>query len=173
MMTEQRQTRRHTTAIERDHDGWWGASCLCGFEVEGIPDADTAADVVGDHRVEMALASLAPAIDADHLERQRRWSEATFGPGTRLDGVVDHIRKELDEVLTDDVEPSTEWFDVIILGLDGAWRSGWSPQQIIDGLIGKQERNEGRVWPDWRHADPNKAIEHDRSHDDEEVSSDG
>ena len=32
-----------------------------------------------------------PAIDADHLERQRSFSTATFGPGARTDGVLDHI----------------------------------------------------------------------------------
>ncbi len=33
-----------------------------------------------------------------HLERQRRFSERTFGPGSRAAGVIDHIRKELREI---------------------------------------------------------------------------
>src|SRR5690606_10548435 len=58
-----------------------------------------------------------------------------------------------------------EWVDVVILALDGAWRSGATPLQIIEAIVSKQTKNEGRSWPDWRTADPNKAIEHDRSLD--------
>lgn len=104
-----------------------------------------------------------------HLIRQIRFSGKTFGPGTRTEGVVDHIRKELAEILQDptDVE---EWIDVIILGCDGAWRalsgSGKSDVQIAEivcrELAAKLAKNESRVWPDWRTASPDKAIEHVR-----------
>jgi hypothetical protein len=104
----------------------------------------------------------APAIDVAHLENQREFSLNTFGPGERTQGVLDHIRKELLEV---EAEPDdiTEWADVIILALDGALRRGHPPQAIIDAVKDKQERNEARTWPDWRTADPNKAIEHVRA----------
>lgn len=97
----------------------------------------------------------------DHLHRQRAFSEKTFGPGQRTTGVVDHIRKELREI---EADPSDvmEWVDVILLALDGAWRAGWTPEQIVAAIDAKQTKNEGRVWPDWRTADPDKAIEHDR-----------
>lgn len=97
-----------------------------------------------------------------HLHRQREFSERTFGPGTRTAGVIDHIRKELNEIEAkpDDV---TEWVDVILLALDGAWRAGFSPEQIAKAIDAKQTKNEGRTWPDWRTAEPGKAIEHDRS----------
>lgn len=100
----------------------------------------------------------------DHIERQRAFSLNTFGPGARTEGVTDHIRKELDEILAcpDDLE---EWVDLILLALDGAWRAGFEPEEICDGIDAKQDKNERRVWPDWKTADPNKAIEHDRSHD--------
>jgi hypothetical protein len=97
-----------------------------------------------------------------HLERQRDWSEKTFGPGSRAQGVVDHIRKELVEI-EEDPGDLREWTDVVILALDGAWRSGASPEQIIAALVAKQKKNEGREWPDWRTADPSKAIEHIRT----------
>jgi hypothetical protein len=100
-----------------------------------------------------------------HLSRQAAWSLKTFGPGKRIDGVTDHIAKELNEV-RDSGGALTEWVDVIILGLDGAWRSGATPQQIADAIAAKQAKNEARTWPDWRTADPTKAIEHDRSADD-------
>lgn len=101
-------------------------------------------------------------IDAAHLGRQRAFSERTFGPGPRTTGLIEHIGKELAEIeaAPDDL---SEWVDVVILALDGAWRAGHEPQQIIDAIVAKQARNEARVWPDWRTADPNRAIEHDRT----------
>lgn len=102
------------------------------------------------------------AIDAEHLERQRQWSRRTFGPGPRTGGVLDHIRRELREI---EEHPTdlTEWADVVILALDGAWRAGWEPQDIIDAIRAKQTRNEARTWPDWRTLSEDVAIEHDRS----------
>ena len=96
-----------------------------------------------------------------HLVRQREFSERVFGPGERTEGVVDHIRKELIEVLENPGDVS-EWIDVVILALDGAWRIGASPEQIVAALVAKQEKNEGRTWPDWKTAEPGKAIEHVR-----------
>ncbi|MDH1012025.1 DUF550 domain-containing protein [Pseudomonas nicosulfuronedens] len=97
----------------------------------------------------------------EHLQRQRDFSERTFGPGARAAGVVDHIRKELREIEENPGDLS-EWIDVAILALDGAWRTGASPRQIIEALVAKQAKNEARIWPDWRTAPADKAIEHDR-----------
>ncbi len=99
-----------------------------------------------------------------HLHRQRAFSERTFGPGARTAGVCDHIRKELAEIESApaDVE---EWIDVVLLALDGAWRSGATPEQIATALDAKQTKNERRKWPDWRTVEPGKAIEHDRTTD--------
>lgn len=96
-----------------------------------------------------------------HLERQAEFSRKTFGPGRRTQGVIDHIKKEPREIGSkpDDIE---EWIDVVILALDGAWRAGASPKVIIRTLVAKQAKNEARDWPDWRTADPNKAIEHSK-----------
>ena len=96
-----------------------------------------------------------------HLERQQVWSAKTFGPGPRTKGVIDHIRKELCEIEAEPYDLS-EWMDVVILALDGAWRAGYSPTQIISGLVAKQTKNEDRHWPDWRTMSPDAAIEHDR-----------
>lgn len=100
----------------------------------------------------------------EHLRRQIEFSERTFGPGARVQGVCDHLRKELAEV-EESGGDLREWVDVIILGFDGAWRSGATPEQIVEAIVAKQTKNEGRTWPDWRTAPPGKAIEHDRSHD--------
>lgn len=98
----------------------------------------------------------------EHLQCQHEWSERTFGPGRRTAGVVDHIRKELREIEAqpDDLE---EWIDVVLLALDGAWRVGASPAQIIVALAAKFAKNVSRTWPDWRNAEPDKAIEHVRA----------
>lgn len=97
----------------------------------------------------------------DHLHWQREWSKKTFGPGSRIEGVLDHIRKELGEIEENpsDVE---EWADLLILSFDGAWRAGHEPEIVIQAIRDKQAKNEKRVWPDWRKADRSKAIEHVR-----------
>ena len=98
-----------------------------------------------------------------YVMRQREWSLKTFGPGTRANAIVDHITKELDEIRAapDDL---TEWVDVIILALDGAWRcceeTGRPLTEIAETLYRKQRINWLREWPDWRTQDPNKAITH-------------
>jgi hypothetical protein len=153
-------------------DGWY----VCGLDMSGeynevyepigLNEGD---EIVGWQALPKwsDAAPVAPAAPFDmlaHLQRQREFSGRTFGPGARTKGVCDHIRKELSEIESNPAD-LTEWIDVVILALDGAWRVGGSPQQIIDALVAKQTKNEGRVWPDWRTVDPNKAIEHDRSHD--------
>lgn len=105
-----------------------------------------------------------------HIFRQRAFSRATFGPGDRTKGVVDHIRKELIEI---EAAPADleEWADVVLLALDGAWRAAdamgvsrdLAPKLIADTIAAKQLKNEFRNWPDWRHAPTDKAIEHTRA----------
>ncbi len=97
-----------------------------------------------------------------HLQRQRKFSLKTFGPGRRTDGVLDHIRKELKEIEESPVDLE-EWIDVVMLALDGAWRAGHTPVEIAAALGAKQTKNEARDWPDWRTADPSRAIEHVRT----------
>jgi hypothetical protein len=110
----------------------------------------------------MTYPCSAPCINEAHLDRQRAFSLKTFGPGARTEGVLAHIRKELDEVAANPGDLS-EWADVVILALDGAWRAGHEPHQIIAAIRAKQARNEAREWPDWRTAAPNQPIEHVRT----------
>ena len=95
----------------------------------------------------------------NHLYWKISWSSKTFGPGPRTHGIVDHIRKELKEIEADprDLE---EWIDVVILALDGAWRAGFSPEQIIGMLVSKSRKNQLRRWPDWRKMREDEPIEH-------------
>lgn len=96
-----------------------------------------------------------------HLDRQIRFSKKTFGPDKRTQGVIAHIRKELVEIeaTPDDLE---EWIDVVMLALDGAWRHGHTPEEIVAALTLKLDKNERRSWPDWRTASADQPIEHDR-----------
>lgn len=97
-----------------------------------------------------------------HLHRQRVFSLKTFGPGMRTKGVTDHIKKELDIEIAAKPDDLEEWVDVILLALDGAWRAGHEPEHIVAGMQAKLIKNESRKWPDWRTANPDKAIEHVR-----------
>jgi hypothetical protein len=118
-----------------------------------------------------------------HLTRQAAFSRAMFGPGPRTEGVLDHIRKEMAEVRDavasgDLCHAVEEWVDLCILSLDGLLRAvreheeSVRPDQRINHdmvaliaaqrIIDKQGKNELREWPDWRTADPEKAITHER-----------
>ncbi len=109
-----------------------------------------------------------------HLVRQMVFSRATFGPGPRTEGVSDHIVKELAEVKSSECSGrQKEWVDVAILALDGLTREIWSDRnylitadeaaaKAVRMIVEKQAKNERRDWPDWRTADPGKAIEHVR-----------
>jgi hypothetical protein len=78
--------------------------------------------------------------------RQRLWSRKTFGNGKRTKGIIAHIRKELAEIEAkpDDLE---EWIDVVILALDGYWRHGGEPIDLMWHLQAKQDKNYDRQWP--------------------------
>lgn len=137
----------------------------------------TLANVEAAHKIEALEARIAELMDlvdeADReaafdlvalIEAQQAFSVVAFGPGERTAAVVDHIRKELREVLADPSDV-TEWIDVVTLALDGAWRAGHTPQAIAEALVAKRLKNEARTWPDWRTAPKDKAIEHVREDD--------
>lgn len=129
-------------------------------------------------RVLDQIAAGAPMFDlVAHIERAITFSQNTFGPGARSKGIVAHMRKELGEIEADPLDV-TEWIDVMILAIDGAWRAldakatleGDLPPpprrlawEIVETLDGKQARNKARTWPDWRTASPDQPIEHDRT----------
>ena len=92
------------------------------------------------------LAAASGSTLAAYITRQEEWSAKTFGHGVRTKGITAHIRKELLEIeaAPHDVE---EWVDVVILALDGAWRAGYSPEQICAALDAKQAKNFQRTYP--------------------------
>lgn len=110
-----------------------------------------------------------------HLIRQMAFSKATYGPGTRTNGVLDHLSKEIEEV-RESSGSADEWVDLVILSLDGLTRqlsfcnegdkrtkpSADIADMACRMIVGKQDRNENRNWPDWRTMSADKAIEHVR-----------
>jgi len=56
----------------------------------------------------------------------------------------------------------------VILAFDGAWRQGYSSEDIARALFRKQYKNELRKWPDWRTVPEGQAIEHIKDSGDEE-----
>ena len=114
----------------------------------------------------------------EYLARQIIFSKQTFGPGPRTRGVIEHIMKEFDEIANAPHKTRhEEWVDVVILALDGLWRSllnesgDFDPNSFrisdvaaraVAEIERKLGRNESRRWPDWRTADPDRAIEHVR-----------
>ena len=93
------------------------------------------------------------------IQRQRDFSEKTFGPNQRTAGIIDHIKKELMEI---EQAPNdlNEWIDVALLAIDGAWRAGYSSAEIAAAYVAKIAKNEQRSWPDWRTVPEDQAIEH-------------
>lgn len=106
------------------------------------------------------------------VKRQIAMSDEAFGPGPRSEGIHKHIHKELEEIAADPLDV-LEWIDVVILGLDGAWRAvresaPWLDHEDLAVTIAKALQykigiNEEREWPDWRTVGQDQPIEHERS----------
>lgn len=104
--------------------------------------------------------------------RKAAHSIAAFGPRQTDEGILDHLKKEIEEVLTAERprEKQSEWVDIFMLGLDGLLRSfireGYTTaraaSEAVHMIRTKQTELEGREWPDWRTVAPDKAIEHVR-----------
>lgn len=106
------------------------------------------------------------------VHKAAAFSRATFGPGERTEGVIDHMTKEFKEILSEDTPGgrAEEWVDEVILAIDGLTRAlqaddsnkslDWVASDAVAMITAKYNKNEMRNWPDWRTADPNKAIEH-------------
>lgn len=101
-----------------------------------------------------------------YVRRQREWSLKTFGEGRRTAGIIKHIQKELKEI---EENPSdlTEWVDVIILAIDGFYRHGGKPEELMLVLQLKQDKNFTRTYPFPQTED--EPTEHVRDNDIKEV----
>lgn len=109
--------------------------------------------------IETKLFGLTSIDFVKYMRKQIVWSRKTFGTGRRTKGILEHIRKEIIEV---EEHPTDlmEWVDIVTLALDGAWRAGYSPEQIFFAMKSKLNINIGREWnvPDSK----NEPVEHVR-----------
>jgi hypothetical protein len=101
----------------------------------------------------------APLNFEHYVQHHMDWSFRTFGPGRNDEGLRKHIAKELKEIEADPTD-LLEWIDIIILAIDGAWRAGYTAEQVADALAKKQLVNLNRQWPAKVEG---QAIEHDRT----------
>jgi hypothetical protein len=173
-VTERDVLRRRWYAVPDDLIGGWAVATVdrstADIDVAGtderVPVQMAWGEVTARHLADLHNAWLAneAGLDAAFMRRLIEFSQGAFGPAERTKGLLDHLRKELKEVEADphDID---EWVDVVILGLDGAWRHGGRPQEILDRIVAKLAKNEARTWPDWRTASEDEAIEHDRTMD--------
>lgn len=95
------------------------------------------------------------------LNRQKRWSRNTF-PTANAESVLKHMEKEIAELRECGGKDVAEWADVVILALDGAWRSGFTPAQICRAIEQKQATNMAREWPKPEDQVPGEPVEHVR-----------
>lgn len=119
---------------------------------------------IGTMAMNMGMADLSDPMDrvktfTDYVEEQKEWALETFGPGDDISGLLEHIKKEVKEIeqAPQDVE---EWIDIIILAIEGAWRSGAKPWFIEQTLEHKLEKNRARKWPDLDSIKAGEPIEH-------------
>ena len=75
------------------------------------------------------------------LHEQKKISLSAFGPKPRLLGVHDHLKKEIEELYRNPKD-RMEWADCFLLCIDGAMRSGWTPERFCEwtGLENKEIR---------------------------------
>ncbi len=105
-----------------------------------------AADCADQLRVkDEALQRISDKSLRGYIDRHIAWSLGTFGDGMKTGGVCKHIEKELNEI-RQAPNDLVEWIDVIILALDGAWRAGYTADEIISALFEKQSVNMAREW---------------------------
>ena len=100
----------------------------------------------------------------EFVDRKYKSSLNIFGPGERLEGIIAHIKKELDEILKNPKD-KFEWADLILLGIDGASRQGITGKELLDVCKEKWSIVESRTYPDWRTVGQDQPIEHIREND--------
>lgn len=148
-----REALRAVVRCDGDHAAPPCAAAQC-WRGEPVSSADEANGLLDELlRAPSNGPSGSPRFDFERFcDARSAWSLETFGPGARTEGVIAHMRKELVEVEAkpDDLE---EWIDLVLLALDGAFRSaGADGERIMFALIAKHSKNVGREWPDWRTA---------------------
>ena len=86
------------------------------------------------------------------------WSDATFGSGRPADIPLNHLAKEIQELIVSP-EDRMEYADCLILLLDAFRLTGGSAEELINTCYEKMEINRKRKWGK---PDKNGVVEHIR-----------
>ena len=74
------------------------------------------------------------------------WSDETFGPpNERFVGILEHLKKEVDEIIEDPYD-AMEFADCMMLLLDAARIAGLDPSDLLKMMQKKLEINKQREW---------------------------
>ena len=82
----------------------------------------------------------------DFVVERNNWSIATFGPGKCTKGIIEHIKLDLQEIEEEPLD-LFEWIDVMNLALDGYFRHGGKPVQLLAMLWVKLSICKSRKYP--------------------------
>ena len=84
------------------------------------------------------------------------WSNATFGPGQRTDGMIAHLAREVQE-LKESPTTLSEYADCLMLLIDAAGSVGFNMDDLVKATFEKLEINKKRKWGP---ANEDGSIEH-------------
>lgn len=73
------------------------------------------------------------------------WSDATFGPGQRTEGMIAHLALEVQE-LKESPESIKEYADCFMLLIDVAGSVGFNMDDLVRATFDKLEVNKKRKW---------------------------
>jgi len=98
----------------------------------------------------------------DLVNRQRTWSTTQFGESVDLPRILNHITEATGDV---EKEPARlhNWIDIVLLAMDGAWRAGHSPKEVVQAIQDVQVRNIMRDWQNPGDLPIGEPIKHIRS----------
>jgi hypothetical protein len=88
--------------------------------------------------------------------KQTEWSDETFGKNRKPTGPMNHLKKEVEEVL-DNPYDTEEYADCLLLLIDAARLAGMTPESLLDAAMEKHLKNRLRKWGE---ADSFGVIEH-------------
>lgn len=77
-----------------------------------------------------------------YIQNHIDWSKKARGDGCDTPALISDSRRQLDNILNLNIDDEFQrWIQIILLGLDGAWRSGADAQDIVSALQMAQNRN--------------------------------
>lgn len=113
-----------------------------------------------------AMADFIIDLNRESMERfladLMGFQASTFGPRQTLAGVLDHVTKEIEHEIRPDPTAALEWLGLLNLSVSALRIIGLTPAQAAKEWRRLLQDLKARDWPDWRTADPDKAIEHIR-----------